>query len=141
MPGQAVRKKSVRQKLNAMSTEFAGKHVLLIDDSIVRGTTSYEIIAMARAAGARKVSFASAAPPIRHPHVYGINIPDRRELVAADRSVPEVCEALGADHLVYQKGRGPRVGRSSTARPTPVSTGLDMSCFDGRYVTGTVTEE
>ncbi|MCQ8205751.1 amidophosphoribosyltransferase, partial [Vibrio parahaemolyticus] len=82
MPGQAVRKKSVRQKLNAMSTEFQGKNVLLVDDSIVRGTTSREIIQMARDAGAKSVTFASAAPPVRYPHVYGINMPSRHELVA-----------------------------------------------------------
>ncbi|MGO1950847.1 MAG: amidophosphoribosyltransferase, partial [Mycobacteriaceae bacterium] len=140
MPGQAVRKKSVRQKLNAMSTEFAGKHVLLIDDSIVRGTTSYEIIAMARAAGARKVSFASAAPPIRYPHVYGINIPDRDELVAAERSVPEICEVLGADHLVYQKVEDLEAAIMDGQTDARLD-GLDMSCFTGEYVTGTVTEE
>lgn len=140
MPGQAVRKKSVRQKLNAMSTEFAGKHVLLIDDSIVRGTTSYEIIAMARAAGARKVSFASAAPPIRYPHVYGINIPDRAELVAAGRSVPEVAQVLGADHLVYQKVEDLE-GAILDGQTDTQLDGLDMSCFDGKYVTGSVTQE
>ncbi|MGP9722440.1 amidophosphoribosyltransferase [Corynebacterium sp. AOP40-9SA-29] len=140
MPGQAVRKKSVRQKLNAMSTEFAGKHVLLIDDSIVRGTTSYEIIAMARAAGARKVSFASAAPPIRYPHVYGINIPDRAELVAAGRSVPEVAQVLGADHLVYQKVEDLE-GAILDGQTNTQLDGLDMSCFDGEYVTGSVTQE
>jgi amidophosphoribosyltransferase len=140
MPGQAVRKKSVRQKLNAMSTEFAGKHVLLIDDSIVRGTTSYEIIAMARAAGARKVSFASAAPPIRYPHVYGINIPDRDELVASERTVPEICEVLGADHLVYQKVEDLEAAILDGQTDTELE-GLDMSCFTGDYVTGTVTDE
>ena len=121
MPGQAVRKKSVRQKLNAMSTEFAGKHVLLIDDSIVRGTTSFEIIAMAKAAGARKVSFASAAPPIRHPHVYGINIPNREELVATGRTIPEMCELLGADHLVFQEVED-LAAAILDGRPTPRST-------------------
>ena len=94
MPGQAIRKKSVRQKLNAMSTEFKGKNVLLIDDSIVRGTTSREIIQMARDAGATSVTFASAAPPIRFPHVYGINMPSRHELVAYNRTIPEIAEKL-----------------------------------------------
>ena len=118
MPGQAVRKKSVRQKLNAMSTEFQGKNVLLIDDSIVRGTTSKEIIQMARDAGAISVTFASAAPPVRHPHVYGINMPSRHELIAHGRTIPEIAEVLGC-----------------------VVDDLDMSCFDGRYVTGTVSDE
>ena len=90
MPGQAVRKKSVRQKLNAMSTEFQGKNVLLIDDSIVRGTTSKQIIQMARDAGATSVTFASAAPPVRYPHVYGINMPSRHELIAHGRTIPEL---------------------------------------------------
>ena len=103
MPGQAVRKKSVRQKLNAMSSEFKGKSVLLIDDSIVRGTTSKEIIQMARDAGALSVTFASAAPPVRYPHVYGINMPSRHELVAHGRTIPEIAKELGADYMVYQE--------------------------------------
>ncbi len=103
MPGQAVRKKSVRQKLNAMSTEFQGKNVLLVDDSIVRGTTSREIIQMARDAGAKSVTFASAAPPVRYPHVYGINMPSRHELVAHGRTIPEIAEELGCDYLVYRR--------------------------------------
>ena len=140
MPGQAVRKKSVRQKLNAMSTEFAGKHVLLIDDSIVRGTTSFEIIAMAKAAGARKVSFASAAPPIRHPHVYGINIPNREELVATGRTIPEMCELLGADHLVFQEVEDLAAAILDGQTDTTLD-GLDLSCFTGEYVTGTITQD
>ena len=137
MPGQAVRKKSVRQKLNAMSTEFKGKNVLLIDDSIVRGTTSREIIQMARDAGATSVTFASAAPPVRYPHVYGINMPSREELVAHDRTIPEIAVELGCDYLVYQEVDDLK---AAIMEDSDVQD-LDMSCFDGRYVTGTVTEE
>jgi amidophosphoribosyltransferase len=137
MPGQAVRKKSVRQKLNAMSSEFKGKNVLLIDDSIVRGTTSREIIQMARDAGAASVTFASAAPPVRFPHVYGINMPSRHELVAYGRTIPEIAEELGADYLVYQEVDDLR---DAILEGSDLED-LDMSCFDGRYVTGTVTEE
>ena len=134
MPGQAVRKKSVRQKLNALGTEFRGKNVLIVDDSIVRGTTSKEIVDMARTAGANSVTFASAAPPVRYPHVYGINMPSRRELVAAGRKIPEVAHEIGADHLIYQE--------VSDMRDAIVDgsgvTDLEMSCFTGEYVTGTV---
>jgi amidophosphoribosyltransferase len=137
MPGQAVRKKSVRQKLNAMSTEFQGKNVLLIDDSIVRGTTSKEIIQMARDAGAASVTFASAAPPVRYPHVYGINMPSRHELIAHGRTIPEIAEVLGCDHLVYQEVEDLKAAIIEGS----VLTDLDMSCFDGRYVTGTVSDE
>ncbi|WP_193597722.1 amidophosphoribosyltransferase [Microbacterium sp. YJN-G] len=137
MPGQAVRKKSVRQKLNAMSTEFRGKNVLLIDDSIVRGTTSKQIIQMARDAGAKSVIFASAAPPVRHPHVYGINMPSRAELVAHGRTIPEIAEELGCDHIVYQEVEDLKAAIIEGSDLTD----LDMSCFDGRYVTGTVTDE
>ncbi|MBA8814974.1 amidophosphoribosyltransferase [Microbacterium halimionae] len=137
MPGQAVRKKSVRQKLNAMSSEFKGKNVLLIDDSIVRGTTSKEIIQMARDAGAKSVTFASAAPPVRFPHVYGINMPSRHELVAHGRTIPEIAEELGADYMVYQEIEDLKAAIMEGSDVTD----LDMSCFDGRYVTGTVTEE
>jgi amidophosphoribosyltransferase len=137
MPGQAVRKKSVRQKLNAMSTEFQGKNVLLIDDSIVRGTTSKQIIQMARDAGALSVTFASAAPPVRHPHVYGINMPSRQELVAHGRTIPEIAEELGCDHIVFQEVDDLKAAiLDGTGIPD-----LDMSCFDGRYVTGTVSDE
>ncbi|RLK52322.1 amidophosphoribosyltransferase [Microbacterium telephonicum] len=138
MPGQAVRKKSVRQKLNAMSSEFKGKNVLLIDDSIVRGTTSKEIIQMARDAGAASVTFASAAPPIRHPHVYGINMPSRQELVAHGRTIPEIADELGCDYLVYQEVADLK---AAILDGSPGVEDLDMSCFDGRYITGTVTEE
>ena len=138
MPGQAVRKKSVRQKLNAMSSEFKGKNVLLIDDSIVRGTTSKEIIQMARDAGAASVTFASAAPPVRYPHVYGINMPSRHELVAHGRTIPEIAEELGADYLVYQEVADLK---AAILEGAPDVEDLDMSCFDGRYVTGTVSDE
>jgi amidophosphoribosyltransferase len=137
MPGQAVRKKSVRQKLNAMSTEFQGKNVLLIDDSIVRGTTSKEIIQMARDAGATSVTFASAAPPVRYPHVYGINMPSRHELIAHGRTIPEIAAELGCDHLVYQEVEDLKAAITEGS----VLSDLDMSCFDGRYVTGTVSDE
>ena len=137
MPGQAVRKKSVRQKLNAMSTEFQGKNVLLIDDSIVRGTTSKQIIQMARDAGATSVTFASAAPPVRHPHVYGINMPSRHELIAHGRTIPEIAEELGCDHLVYQEVDDLKAAIIEGS----VLSDLDMSCFDGKYVTGTVSDE
>jgi amidophosphoribosyltransferase len=137
MPGQAIRKKSVRQKLNAMPSEFEGKNVLLIDDSIVRGTTSREIIQMARDAGAKSVTFASAAPPVRYPHVYGINMPSRHELVAYGRTIPEIAEELGCDYLVYQEVDDLKAAILEGSDITE----LDMSCFDGNYVTGTVTEE
>ena len=137
MPGQAQRTKSVRQKLNAMSSEFAGKNVLIVDDSIVRGTTSREIVEMAREAGARRVTFTSAAPPVRFPHVYGINMPNKGELVASGRSIPEIAREIGADHLIYQEVEDMRdaIIEGSTV------TELDMSCFTGDYVTGTVTDD
>jgi amidophosphoribosyltransferase len=137
MPGQAHRTKSVRQKLNAMSSEFAGKNVLIVDDSIVRGTTSREIVEMARDAGAKSVTFTSAAPPVRFPHVYGINMPNKGELVAAGRTIPEIAREIGADHLIYQEVEDMKAAilEGSTV------TELDMSCFTGEYVTGTVSDE
>jgi amidophosphoribosyltransferase len=137
MPGQSARKKSVRQKLNAMSSEFKGKNVLLIDDSVVRGTTSKQIIQMARDAGAKTVTFASAAPPVRYPHVYGINMPSRHELVAHGRTIPEIAKELGADYMVYQEVEDLK---AAILEGSDVQD-LDMSCFDGRYVTGTVSDE
>ena len=137
MPGQEQRAKSVRSKLNVIDLEFRGKNVLLIDDSIVRGTTSAQIIDLAREAGARRVYFASAAPPVRFPHVYGINMPSRHELVAYDRTIPEIAEELGCDYLVYQEVDDLR---AAILEGSDIDD-LDMSCFDGRYVTGTVTEE
>jgi amidophosphoribosyltransferase len=137
MPGQEERKKSVKQKLNAMSSEFQGKNVLIVDDSIVRGTTSREIVDMARIAGANSVTFTSAAPPVRYPHVYGINMPTRHELVAAGRSIPEIARELGADHLVYQEV----ADMESAILEGSGIDALEMSCFTGDYVTGTVTPE
>ena len=138
MPGQAVRKRSVRQKLNAMSSEFAGKNVLLVDDSIVRGTTSREIVEMARAAGAKSVIFASAAPPVIFPHVYGINMPSRSELIAHERTTAEIATELNADHLVYMSVEG--MNRAILAGQDRV-TELEQSCFTGEYITGSVDEE
>ncbi|MFC4243738.1 amidophosphoribosyltransferase [Gryllotalpicola reticulitermitis] len=138
MPGQAQRKRSVRQKLNAMSTEFKGKNVLIIDDSIVRGTTSKEIVDMARHAGANKVTFASAAPPVRFPHVYGINMPSRQELVASGRTISEIGTLMGADNLIYQEVEDMK---SAILEGQSAVTDLEMSCFTGEYVTGTVTDE
>lgn len=137
MPGQAERKRSVRQKLNTMGTEFKGKNILIVDDSIVRGTTSKQIVEMARAAGANKVTFTSAAPPIRHPHVYGINMPTRQELVAFGRKIPEIAAELGADHMIYQEVDDLQ---AAITEGTSIEQ-LDLSCFTGEYVTGTVTEE
>ena len=137
MPGQAQRKKSVRQKLNAMGTEFKGKNILIVDDSIVRGTTSKQIIEMARAAGANRVTFTSAAPPVRYPHVYGINMPSRAELIAHGRKIPEIAEVLGADNIIYQEVADLQ---AAITEGSDVSQ-LDLSCFTGEYVTGTVTEE
>jgi amidophosphoribosyltransferase len=136
MPGQAVRKKSVRQKLNAIASEFKGRNVLLVDDSIVRGTTSQEIVQMARDAGARKVYLASAAPPVRYPNVYGIDMPTSAELVAYDRSVEEVRAIIGCDALIYQDVDAMKsaIGELNTA-----IKGFDASCFDGVYVTGDVS--
>jgi amidophosphoribosyltransferase len=138
MPGQAVRRRSVRQKLNPMSMEFAGKNVLLVDDSIVRGTTSREIVQMARESGARKVFFASAAPPVRFPNVYGIDMPTRAELIAAHRSEDEVAHEIGADALIYQDLEALK---DAVRRANPKLTGFETSCFDGIYVTGDVTAD
>jgi len=137
MPGQAQRKKSVRQKLNAMSQEFQGKNILIVDDSIVRGTTSREIIEMARQAGAKTVTFTSAAPPVRYPHVYGINMPNQHELVAAGKTIPEINQEIGADYLIYQEVEDMKAAILEGSDITD----LDMSCFTGEYCTGTVTPE
>ena len=135
MPGQGVRKKSVRQKLNVIGSEFKGRNVLLVDDSIVRGTTSKEIVQMARDAGARKVYLASAAPPVRFPNVYGIDMPTSAELVAYDRTVEEVREIIGCDALIYQDVEGMKKAIGSL---NPEIKGFDASCFDGVYVTGDI---
>jgi amidophosphoribosyltransferase len=136
MPGQAVRKKSVRQKLNVIASEFKGRNVLLVDDSIVRGTTSREIVQMARDAGARKVYMASAAPPVRYPNVYGIDMPTADELVAHNRTVEQVREIIGADALIYQDVDGMK---KAIGALNPAIQGFDASCFDGVYVTGDIT--
>ncbi|NBT27986.1 MAG: amidophosphoribosyltransferase [Gammaproteobacteria bacterium] len=138
MPGQAERRKSVRQKLNAIDLEFRGKNVLLVDDSIVRGTTSRQIIQMAREAGAKKVYFASAAPPVRYANVYGIDMPAPTELIANGRLEPEIAEFIGADRLIFQK-LDDLIDAVREGNPR-IKT-VDASCFDGRYVTGDVTEE
>jgi amidophosphoribosyltransferase len=138
MPGQSTRRKSVRQKLNAIAQEFRGKNVLLVDDSIVRGTTSREIVQMARDAGARKVYFASAAPPVRFPNVYGIDMPTRAELIASDRTDEDICREIGADALVYQDLDALKAAVHDV---NPTITGYETSCFDGHYITGDVTAE
>lgn len=139
MPGQQVRKKSVRQKLNAIDSEFKGKRVMLVDDSIVRGTTSQQIVQMAREAGAEKVYFASAAPPVKYPNVYGIDMPSANELVAFNRSVEEVQEIIGCDRLIYQEiedliAAVRKKGKSDV-------TSFDTAVFDGKYVTGDVSSQ
>jgi amidophosphoribosyltransferase len=136
MPGQAMRKKSVRQKLNAIGVEFKGKNVLLVDDSIVRGTTSREIVQMARDAGALKVYFASAAPPVRFPNVYGIDMPSRHELIATGRSDAQICQEIGADDLIYQDLDDLK---AAVRKANPSITNFDASCFDGNYITGDIT--
>jgi amidophosphoribosyltransferase len=137
MPGQAVRKKSVRQKLNAMRIEFKDKTVLIVDDSIVRGTTSFEIVQMARESGAKKVIFASAAPPVRFPNVYGIDMPTRSELVAYGRTDEEINKLIGADQLIYQDVEDMK---QAVRDINPDLHNFEASCFDGNYVTGDITE-
>jgi amidophosphoribosyltransferase len=138
MPGQAERKRSVRQKLNAIDVEFRGKNVLLVDDSIVRGTTSKQIIQMAREAGAKKVYFASAAPPVRFPNVYGIDMPAASELIGNGRNEEQIAREIGADHLIYQD----LADLIESAREgNPKITRFDASCFDGVYVTGDVSRD
>ena len=138
MPGQAIRRKSVRQKLNAIAMEFRGKNVLLVDDSIVRGTTSREIVQMARDSGARKVFFASSAPPVRFPNVYGIDMPTRSELIAAHRSEDEVAREIGADALIYQDLEALR---EAVRMLNPKLKSFETSCFDGKYITGDITSD
>jgi len=138
MPGQSVRKKSVRQKLNAIGLEFRGKNVLLVDDSIVRGTTSREIVQMARESGANKVFFASASPPVRFPNVYGIDMPSPKELIASGRDDDEIAREIGCDRLIYQDLDALVAAVRSV---NPSVTNLETSCFSGRYVTGDVTPE
>ncbi len=137
MPGQGIRKKSVRQKLNAIGMEFKGKNVMLVVDSIVRGTTSREIVQMAREAGARKVFFASAAPPVRFANVYGIDMPTRDELIATGRSDEEIAREIGADQLIYQD-LSALIDDVRSVNPKVMS--FEDSCFSGNYVTGDVTQ-
>jgi len=138
MPGQAERKKSVRQKLNAIGIEFEGKNVMLVDDSIVRGTTSKQIVQMARDSGAKKVYFASAAPPVRYPNVYGIDMPAADELIASNRTVEQIEKSIGADRLFYQDLNDLI---ESASEGNPQITKFDTSCFSQEYVTGDVDAE
>ncbi len=138
MPGQEVRRRSVRQKLNAIGTEFKGKNVLLVDDSIVRGTTSREIVQMARDSGARKVFFASAAPPVRYPNVYGIDMPTSHELIAYGRTDQEIAREIGADRLIYQDLDALVEDCRSV---NPKIQHFETSCFTGIYITGDITPE
>ncbi len=135
MPGHGARKKSVRQKLNAIRSEFKGRRVLLVDDSIVRGTTSQEIVQMARDAGAAKVYLASAAPPVRYPNVYGIDMPTQTELIAHDRTMDEIRDYIGCDALIYQDVSGMK---EAIRKLNPAITDFEASCFDGVYVTGDI---
>lgn len=137
MPGQSVRKRSVRQKLNVIASEFKGRNVLLVDDSIVRGTTSREIVQMARDAGAKRVYLASAAPPVRFPNVYGIDMPSPDELVASGKTIDEICKVIGCDALIYQDVNGLK---KAVASLNPKLDGFDASCFDGVYCTGDITD-
>jgi amidophosphoribosyltransferase len=139
MPGQQVRRKSVKQKLNAIDSEFKGKRVLLVDDSIVRGTTSQQIVQLAREAGAAKVYFASAAPPVKHPNVYGIDMPSAHELVAFNRSVEEVQEIIGADRLIFQDIED--LISAVKKEDKSVVKRFDTAVFDGQYVTGDVSPQ
>ena len=138
MPGQALREKSVRRKLNTIENEFRGKNVLLVDDSIVRGTTSKQIVEMARESGAAKVYFASAAPPVRYPNVYGIDMPATTEFVANGRTVDEINEHIKSDRLFYQSLEDLEKSAMSIVE---AEINFDSSCFDGEYVTGDITEE
>lgn len=137
MPGQTQRRKSVRQKLNAIDVEFRGKNVMLVDDSIVRGTTCKQIIQMARDAGANKVYFASAAPPVRYPNVYGIDMPAASELIAHGRSEAEVGELIGADRIVYQDIEDLK---AACREVNPALDDFDCSVFDGQYITGDIDD-
>ena len=137
MPGQSTRKKSVRQKLSPMETEFEGKSVLLVDDSIVRGTTSREIVEMVRAAGARKVYIASAAPEVRYPNVYGIDMPTREELIANGRSAAEIAAEIGADGIVFQNLSDLEAVVKAL---NPKIESFDSSCFNGIYQTGDIDD-
>ena len=138
MPEQAQRAKSVRRKLNAIASEFKGKNVLLVDDSIVRGTTSKQIIDMAREAGAKKVYMASAAPAVKYPNVYGIDMPYVKELIAYDKTIEQICSEIGADKLIYQDLSDLIL---SVKELNPNIESFDTSCFDGKYITDGVTSD
>jgi amidophosphoribosyltransferase len=137
MPGQTMRRKSVRQKLNPIESEFKGLNVLLVDDSIVRGTTSEQIVEMAREVGANKVYMASAAPPVCYPNVYGIDMPAANELIAHDRHVDQICDAIGADGLIYQDLQDLI---DSVRELNPDLHQFETSCFDGKYIAGDISE-
>ena len=137
MPGQAQRKKSVRRKLNTIEVEFKGKNVLLVDDSVVRGTTSEQIIEMARDAGAKKVYFASAAPEIRFPNVYGIDMPSVNELIAHGREVDEIAEMIGADELIFQSLDDLII---AVKGDNDALTKFETSVFDGSYITNDIDQ-
>tara|TARA_B100000029_G_scaffold102913_1_gene93379 strand:- start:3962 stop:4612 length:651 start_codon:yes stop_codon:yes gene_type:complete len=139
MPGQKIRKDSVRKKLNTIDEEFRGKAVLIVDDSIVRGNTSRRIVQMAREAGASRVLFASSSPPIIHPNVYGIDMPARSEYVAYGRTTEEICSAIGADWIIYQKLDD--LVEACLGAGNAKLANFDCSCFDGVYVTGGISEE
>ena len=139
MPGQSMRKDSVKKKLNSIEEEFAGKTVLIVDDSIVRGNTSRRIVEMAKEAGARRVFFASSAPPIVHPNVYGIDMPARNEYVAHGRTIEEIREVIGVDWLLYQEL--PALVEACLGAGDTDLASFDCSCFNGEYVTGGITEE
>ena len=136
MPGQATRKKSVRLKLNTIKREFHGRNVLLVDDSIVRGTTAREIVQMARDAGAKKVYFSSAAPPIRYPNIYGIDIPTQKELIAYESNEEGIAKSIGCDWIVYQDLNDLEECVRDSAQSELPLTQFDTSCFSGTYVTG-----
>ena len=137
MPGQTMRRKSVRQKLNPIESEFKGLNVLLVDDSIVRGTTSEQIVEMAREVGAKKVYMASAAPPVSFPNVYGIDMPAAEELIAHDRKVDQICQAIGADGLIYQDLQD----LIDSVRELNANLHqFETSCFDGNYIAGDINE-
>ncbi|HYT16321.1 MAG TPA: amidophosphoribosyltransferase [Burkholderiales bacterium] len=138
MPGQTIRKKSVRQKLSVVGLEFKDKNVLIVDDSIVRGTTGREIVQMAREAGANKVFFASAAPPVRFPNVYGIDMPTRAELIATGRNEEQVAREIGADAVIYQDLDALK---TAVRAVNPKLVQFETSCFDGVYITGDITSE
>ena len=138
MPEQHLRELSVRRKLNAMSAVFKNQKVLLVDDSIIRGTTMKQIVEMVRRAGAKEVYLASASPPVRHPNVYGVDMPSTKEFIATDQSIEEIKDDLGADGLVYQKLQDLY---DTGFNQNPNIEQFDGACFDGCYVTGNIDQE